>query len=160
MPYSKWITVHSIKESDFGFIRQLAAKQPAFTVPPPYVLWLLKETNARSCMVAEHTKFGSVGYILSLIVSLPQGNVLHVWQLATSKNGIEVGATDVLLLALRRLMRRARIRKVYFTAEPRSAQLRAIRRYAYVLFGTKPHTQQSLPSSVSRNERRFVISVR
>lgn len=111
-------------------------------------------------MIAEHVKLGPVGYLLSLVVNTPREKVLHVWQLAASKNGMEAGATDVLLLALRSFMRRENVRKVYFTSDPGSAQFRAIRRYAYVLFGVGLRSQQFLPHSISRNEREFVMAVK
>jgi hypothetical protein len=156
---SKWIRVRSLDVSDFRFIRRLASKQANFTVPPLYILWLLKQTNSRSCIVAEHLSLGRVAYLLSLIVSTPKGKVLYVWQVAASKRGQQAGATNVLLLALRAFMHRRRVQRVFFTSVPDSPHFRAIRRYAYALFGAAPRSQQTLPASVSRNEREFVIRV-
>lgn len=110
-------------------------------------------------MVAEHAKHGPVAYLLSLIVSAPRGKILYVWQMAASKRGLEAGATNVLLLALRALMHRVRVQRVFFTSVPDSPHFRAIRRYAYTLFGAAPRSKQILPVSVSRNERQFVIRV-
>src|SRR5437016_10449082 len=135
MQASKWIRVRPLKASDFKFIRRLASKQANFTVPPLYILWLLKQTNSRSCMVAEHAKLGPVAYLLSLIVSTPRGKILYVWQLAASKKGLQAGATNVLLLALRAFIHRVRVQRVFFTSIPDSPHFRAIRRYAYTLFG-------------------------
>jgi len=160
MRASKWIRVRPLEVSDFKFVRRLASKQPNFTIPPRYVLWLLKQTNARSCLVAEHAKNGPVAYLLSLLVSTPRGKALYIWQLAASKTGFHAGAIHALLLALRALVRRERVRRVFFTAIPESPELRAFRRYAYVLSGAVPRSQQLLPTSVSRNEREFVIAVK
>lgn len=160
MRASKWIYVRPLKVSDFGFIRRLASKKTNFTVPPPYVLWLLKQTNSPSCMVAEHAKLGPVGYLLSLLVGTPRGNVLYVWQLAASKSGLSEGGIHELLLALRSFMRRKRVQRVFFTAVPQSPELRAIRRYAYSLFGTALRSQQILPASVSRGEHEFMVRVK
>jgi hypothetical protein len=159
MPPSKWIRVRPLEVSDFSFVRRLASKQPHFTNPPRYVLWLLKQAHPRSCMVAEHVKFGPVAYLLSLLVSTSRGNVLYVWQLAASASGRRTGAIDVLLLALRNLVRRARVKTLFFTADPESSQFRAIRRYAYTLSRDVPHSHQKLPSTVSRNEREFTLKV-
>jgi hypothetical protein len=159
MRTSKWIRVRPLKVSDFGFIRRLASKKTNFTVPPLYVLWLLKQTNSRSCMVAEHVKLGPVAYLLSVPVCKPQNNVLYIWQLAASANGQRTGAIDVLLLRLRVFVRRMRIRSLRFTAIPNSPEFRAIRRYAYTLSAKAPRSNQGLPLMVSRNEREFTIAV-
>jgi hypothetical protein len=160
MRASKWIRVRPLEVSDFRFIRRLASKQANFTVPPLYILWLLKQTNSRSCMVAEHVRLGPVAYILSLLVSKPRGKVMYVWQLAASANGRRTGAIDMLLLGLRTFVRRKRIRSLLFTAIPDSPEFRAIRRYAYTLSGGRPRSHQELPSVVSRNEVEFTITVR
>jgi hypothetical protein len=159
MRTSKWIRVRPLEVSDFRFIRRLASKQENFTVPPFYVLWLLKETNGQCCLVAQHAKLGPVAYLLSILVTARRRKVLYVWQLAASKRGLELGATEVLLLTLRAFMRRTRVQKVFFTADPESAQFRAIRKYAYALYGAGLRHRRPLPSSVSRSEREFVVRV-
>jgi hypothetical protein len=159
MPASKLIRVRPLKISDFAFIRRVASKQANFTVPPLYVLWLLRRTNARSCMVVEHVKLGPVAYLLSILVSKRRQRILYVWQLAASKQGVRTGAIDVALLALRAFVRRAGIQKLFFTVDPVSPEFRAIRRYAYSLFGSRLARGQSLPGSVSRNEREYVVTV-
>lgn len=160
MRASKWIRVRPLRVSDFGFIRRLASKRANFTVPPLYVLWLLKQTNSRSCLVADHVKFGPVAYLLSLLVSTTRGKVLYVWQLAASKSGQRIGAIDVVLLGLRAFVRRTHIRSLVFTAIPDSPEFRAIRRYAYTLSAGRPRSHQELPSMVSPNEHEFTITVR
>jgi hypothetical protein len=157
MPASKWIRVRPLTISDFRFIRGLASKQVNFTVPPPYVLWLLKQTNPGSCFVAEHVKMGPVAYLLSVLVGTRRGNVLYIWQLAASRKGMRTGAIDVTLLALRRLVSRARVRKVFFTARPDASEFRAIRRYVNSLFGTDPRARRVLPAAVSRREFEYVF---
>jgi hypothetical protein len=159
MPLSKWIHVRELEATDFRFIRRLASRHANFTVPPPYVLWLLKQTNPRSCMVAEHVKLGSVAYLLSVLVGTPRGNVLYVWQLAASQRGARAGAIDVTLLALRRFVSRTRVRKVFFTACPETPEFRAIRRNVYSLFGAGVRAQQVLPAAVSRKECEYVFKL-
>jgi hypothetical protein len=160
MPYSKRIRVRSLEVSDFSFVRHLASKKPTFTSPPPYVLWLLKKAHSESCLVAEHGTFGPVAYLLSMPFKTPRGKALYVWQLAASKDGLRTGATNVLLLRLRVVMRRMRVHKLFFTAVPHSTEFRAIRRYAQVLYGQLPRSREKLPETVCRNEREFVIKVR
>jgi hypothetical protein len=159
MRLSKSIIVHPLEIPDFRFIRRLASKQDNFTIPPIYVLWLLKQTNSRSCMVAEHVKLGPVAYLLSLPVNNRRGTVLYIWQLAASKRGLQAGAIDELLLALRALMRRMRIQRVLFTSVPGSLEFRVIRRHAYSLFGVGLRSKQILPASVSRKEREFFVKL-
>jgi hypothetical protein len=145
---------------DFRFIRQLASKQFQFTRPPRYVLWLLTRTNSRSCIVAEDGKHGPIAYMLSLPVTSSREKTLYVWQLAASTQGRRNGAIHLMLLALRKLVRRMRIRSLVFTAVPDSPEYRAIRRYAKTLSGGAPRAKHSLPSRVSLNEHEFVIRVR
>jgi hypothetical protein len=156
---SKCIRVRPLRVSDFKFVRRLASKQRNFTVPPLYILWLLTRMNARSCMVAEYDKVGPLAYLVSFLVNSPRGKVLYVWQMAASKAGLQLGAIDLLLLKLRAFMRQSHIQRVFFTADPKSSEFRAIRRYAYALFDSVPRSQQILPTLVSRNERQFVMKV-
>jgi hypothetical protein len=160
MRHSKWIRVRPLQVSDFRFIRRLASKQPNFTSPPHYVLWLLKETNPRSCLVAEHAKLGPLAYLLSLPVHESQVKTLYVWQLAASASGQRTGAIHLLLVALRTLARRMRLKSVFFTAIPDSPDFRAIRRYAYALSRAVPRSHQRLPSTVSRSEFEFILKLR
>ncbi len=159
MHTSKWIRVRPLTVADFPFIRRLAAKQDGFTVPPPYVLWLLRRTNSRSCMIVEHVKSGPVAYLLSILVCEPREKVLYVWQLAASNKGMRTGAIDIALLALRAFVRRVGARKVLFTVDPKSPKFRAIRRYAHSLSAARVRPGQFLPDSISRHEREYVIKV-
>jgi hypothetical protein len=111
-------------------------------------------------MIAERGKFARVGYLLSIFVGTQKRKMLYVWQLAASKNGLPAGAIHDLLLALRSFMRRKQVQRVFFTAVPKSAELRAIRRYAYSLFGTPLRDQQVVPASVSRGEREFMVKIK
>jgi len=157
---SQPIRVRPMEVSDFQFIRRLASTQFQFTCPPRYVLWLLTRTNSRNCIVAEDTKYGPVAYLLSLPASTSRERALYIWQLAASSRGRRSGAIHLLLLALRKLVRRMRIRFLIFSAVPDSPEFRAIRRQARTIFGTVRDSHHVLPSGVSRNEHEFVIRVR
>jgi hypothetical protein len=153
------IRIRPMEVDDFRFIRHLASKQFQFTRPPHYVLWLLTRTNSRSCIIAEDTKHGPVAYLLSLPVNTPREKALYVWQLAASPRGRRSGAVHLLLLALRKLVRRMRMRFIIFSAVPDSPEFRAIRRQARTLFGAVPHPRHVLPSGVSRTEHEFIVRV-
>jgi len=159
MQTSKWIRIRALRPSDFGFIRRLASRQTDFTVPPLYVLWLLKRTNPRSCLIAEHPKHGPLAYLLAVLGARSTEKTLYVWQLATSKLGKRVGATDMVLLALRDFVRKEKVRTVLFTVEPGSSKFRAIRRYAYSLSARGCQARKFLPKFVSRNEREYIVRV-
>jgi hypothetical protein len=160
MPTAKSIRVRPLEVSDFAFIRRLSSKKTNFTVPPAYVLWLLKQTSSQSCMVAEHVKLGPLAYLLSVPFNKARRNVLYIWQLTASRKGQRTGAMNVLLLGLRSYVHRMKIRSLVFTAIPDSAEFRAIRRYAYALSAKEPTPSQELPSMVSRNECEFTIMVK
>src|SRR6185437_8623680 len=49
-PTSK-ISVRSLEVRDFSFVRELSSSQPNFTIPPPYVLWLLTRISPELCLV-------------------------------------------------------------------------------------------------------------
>jgi hypothetical protein len=110
--------------------------------------------------VAEHAKLGPIAYLLSLPIHKSQVKALYVWQLAASASGRRTGAIHLLLLSLRTLVRRMPVKLIVFSAIPDSPDFRAIRRYAYALFGDVPHSHQKLPSTVSRNEFEFMLKVR
>lgn len=149
--------VRPMQVDDFRFIQRLASKQFQFTRPPRYVLWLLTRTNSQFCIVAEDSKHHPMAYLLSLPVSKSREKNLYVWQLAASSRGRRNGAIHLLLLALRKMVRRERIRSVIFTSVPNSPECRAITRYARALSGGAPRSAQRLPPIVSQNEHEFVI---
>jgi hypothetical protein len=157
---SQTIRVRPMQVSDFQFIRRLASTQFQFTCPPRYVLWLLTRTNSRNSIVADDTKYGPVAYLLSLPVNTSRESALYVWQLAASSRGRRSGAIHLLLLALRKFVRRSRIRVLIFSAVPDSPEFRAIRRLARTTFGAVRDSRRVLPSGVSRNEHEFIIRVK
>jgi len=159
-PNSQTIRIRPMEVSDFQFIRRLASTQFQFTCPPHYILWMLTRTNSRNCIVAEDAKYGPVAYLLSLPVSTSRERTLYIWQLAASARGRRNGAIHLLLLALRKFVRRMRIRFLVFSAVPDSPEFRAIRRQARTIFGTVRDSRHILPPGVSRNEHEFVIRVR
>ena len=139
---------------DFGFIRDLAARQANFTVPPPYVLWLLLRIKDTVCLVAEHNNDGPVAYVLAVPIEAPS-KALYVWQLATSEAGQRRRATLNLLTHFIKIAKGMRIRKIAFSAIPGSPAFRMIRRYAVNVFSTTPEAISTIPSLISLNEREY-----
>jgi hypothetical protein len=155
MPSSKLIRARPLKVTDFAFIRRVASRQGDFTVPPLYVLWLLKRTNRGSCIVVEHPNFGPIAYLLS--IQTDRDRVLYVWQLAASKRGVQTGAIQIALVALRRFVRRVGVQKLLFTMNPNSPEFRAVRRFVYSLFGARVGRGRLLPGCISRHEREYAV---
>jgi hypothetical protein len=143
---------------DFDFIRDLAATQPNFTVPPPYVLWLLLRIKDAVCLVAEHNGEGLLAYVLAVPVEAPS-KALYIWQLASSKAGQRRSATLALLAEFRDIARRLQIRTIAFSTIPGSSAFRAIRRYAAKVFAATPQPQSIIPSLISPNESEYELEV-
>jgi len=139
---------------DFGFVRDLAAKQGNFTVPPPYVLWLMLKIKDAVCLVAEHSNEGLLAYLLAVPIEAPS-KALYVWQLATSEAGQRTTATLALLADFRNIAKRLRFRTIAFSTVPGSPALRAIRRYTAKVFSAIPESTSMVPSVVCPNENQY-----
>ena len=100
---SSHIHIRRLEVSDFAFVRGLASEQPNFTIPPPYVLWLLLKIRRNVCLIAEDDRVGPVAYLLA--VPVQPSNSLYVWQLAASEKGKRGGAVLQLLRELQRITR-------------------------------------------------------
>src|ERR1039457_6680692 len=92
-------SVRRLQVTDFTFVRDLAAVQPNFTIPPFYVLWLLLKIKSNIALIAEAENVGPVGYLLAFPVEPPAS--FYVWQLATSKNDRQGKGALLLLSKLR-----------------------------------------------------------
>lgn len=159
MQQYKSIRTRRLEVSDFEFVRRLASKQPHFTQPPKYVLWMLSQAHPESCLIAEHIKLGPMAYLLAMPFGSPRQRSLYIWQAASTVRGHRSGAMHVLLLAFRKLTKRIGARAVIFTTVSGSPQHRMIRRYAYSLSGRPPRISRPLPRAVSPNEHEFIIGV-
>src|SRR5258706_13912727 len=73
------VLVRPIRPSDFGFIRDMAATIEGYTVPPPYVLWMLGRLPGELCLIAEDRAQEPLGYMLAMSVGL-QSNEVFIWQ--------------------------------------------------------------------------------
>ena len=158
MPTASHIHVRQMEIGDFAFVRDLAAKQPNFTVPPPYVLWLLLKVKDAVCLVADHSTEGPLGYLLAVPIEAPS-KALHVWQLAASETGLRERATLVLLTHGSKIAQRLRIKAISFSTVPGSPAFRLIRRYALRFLSTTPETVSLIPSLVSPNEREYRLEL-
>jgi len=159
MPSGPHIHVRQLEIGDFEFVRELAAKQANFTVPPPYVLWLLLRIKDAVCLVAEHSSDGPLAYLLAVPVEAPS-KALFVWQLAVSKSDAHSQAMTALVSEIHLISRRLRISTVAFSAVPGSPQYRAIRQCIRRIAATSPEARAVLPLVVSRNETEYQVRLR
>lgn len=142
--------------TDFTFIRDVAARQPNFTIPPPYVLWLLLKIKGDICLVAEGPQKERLAYLLAVPVSDPAG-ALYVWQLATSVVSPE--AIYLLLSALRATAVAQRFDSIYFSAMPNSASLRTIQKHIR-MFSVEPVKTNIVPEFIAPGEVEFKVDLK
>jgi len=152
------IHIRPLELKDFTFVRELAAKQPNFTIPPPYVLWLLMKIKGSICLIAESESHDPLGYLLAVPVSDPPDS-LFVWQVATVGDRRNLSAITGLLTALRQSIDSLKIERLVFTALKDSPTFRAIRRDAFRIFQSKPIFISALPEIVAPDESEFEIEL-
>lgn len=158
MSNNSHLHVRPLETGDFDFVRELASKQRTFTIPPPYVLWLLMRIKGAACLIAERPECGQVAYLLAVPVEGPSKS-LFVWQLASSKGRTRTPAAIAVLTELRGFASRQRVRAIYFSMRPRSAAYRLISRYAGRLVARSPRLISTLPSVVSRDESEYRLDL-
>jgi len=158
MANSLHIHVRSLEIGDFDFVRDLASRQPNFTVPPPYVLWLLLRIKGSVCLIAEMVDEGQLAYLLALPVEGPTES-LFVWQLAAKETKLEDRGVLALLTELRNLVRARHVRTVLFSAPPNSAKQRLIAHYTNMLVAVTPRLISILPASVTSNEGEYRVDL-
>ena len=152
------ISVRSLEVRDFSFVRELSASQPNFTIPPPYVLWLLTRISPELCLVAEHPDKGPVGYLLALPISSPPKS-LYVWQLATFRRGSSEAAIAELIRCLRVSIKGRKFKKLVFSAQENTPTFRALKRLVRNETSVAPRRMSLLPNIVAPNEHEFSIDL-
>lgn len=158
MPDASHIHVRSLELADFTFVRDLASKQPNFTVPPSYVLWLLSRVKGAICLVAEQSDLGPVGYLLAGPIEATKES-LFVWQLATTENPSREQTSLVLLGSLKDIAATKAVQTIAFSARPRSAAYRLISQYTNKLVANTPRLMFALPSIVALDESEYRIDL-
>jgi hypothetical protein len=159
MANASHIHVRPLEIGDFGFIQKLASKQPNFTVPPSYVLWMMLRAKGTICLVAENAKMGPLAYLLAMTIENPN-KALFVWQLAASASRMREKAILALLAKFRNITVKLGCSSIAFSSVPKSSRYRAIRRYAWTVFSSVPRLVGSLPSAINPNESEFLLTVK
>jgi len=153
------IHVRPLEVGDFKFVQNLASKQPNFTVPSAYLLWLLLRVDGAICLVSEQSAQGPLAYLLALPVKDPRRSVF-VWQFATSEGRERDPASLALLTEFREVVAGLSAESIVFSSVPNSIAYRAVRRYAWKIFSSVPKAMSSLPPAVSLIEREFLLPLR
>ncbi|MCU1284077.1 MAG: hypothetical protein JWO13_427 [Acidobacteriales bacterium] len=158
MPPKRDIIVRPVRVEDFQFIRDLAARQPNFTIPPAYVLWLLLRIKGDICLIAEDDRGNLLAYLLAVPIESPEKS-LYVWQLASAEAGAEQGAVYQLLLRLRDLCRKLGTQSVIFSALADSSEFRVVRQHLSTILGKHPKMTAQLPPLIAPDEAEFRIDL-
>ena len=145
--------------SDFSFVRALAAEQRSYTVPPPYVLWMLSRFHGDLCTVAEAAGEGPVAYLLGMSTTAPP-QVVFVWQLASTIRGRSLNAPFRLVAHLRKIAAKLKVRTILYTATRGSVQEQLIRSLAERVFHRLPEPAFEVPQAVCRSEYTYSFLVR
>jgi hypothetical protein len=153
------IHVRPLEIGDFQFVQGLASKQPNFTVPSAYLLWLLLRIDGAICIASEHSRKGPLAYLLALPVKEPKRS-MFVWQFAASDGPEREAASLALLTKSREVAVGLGVESVIFSSVPNSAAYRVIRRYAWKVFSAVPKAISNLPSLVNPIEREFILPLK
>jgi hypothetical protein len=153
------VHVRKMEIGDFEFVRELAAQQSNFTVPPPYVLWLLLRIKGAITLIAEDNAEGPLSYLLAVPIESPADG-LYIWQLATKEHAHQSEVTLAVLEKLRGLVFRSHIQSIAFSAVPDSPALRVFRIYASKLGSGEVRPVGALPLSVEPTEGEYHVDIR
>ena len=152
------IHVRPLEIGDFAFVQDLASKQPNFTVPLVYVLWLMLRIKGAICLIAEHSSEGPIAYVLAVPVTGPDESIF-VWQLAASKGTERARATRALLVEFQDIASELAVRCIVFSSVPDSPAFRTIRRLARTVFSSIPEVLHALPPAVDAKESEFLLNL-
>ena len=158
MSNRKQVSVRVLNASDFEFVREIASKQPNFTIPPPYVLWLLLKIGADLCLIAESPQGDRLAYILAVPMSEPGGSIF-VWQLATTDTPLASVALLRLVKKLKEICDTSRTRTLFFTAIPGTGSMRMIKHVVREVFATEPREVREVDRFVAPGETEFRIDL-
>lgn len=158
MAKASTIHVRQLHTRDFPFIRDLAAQRPNFTIPAPYVLWLLMHIKGDICLVAEEKRKGQIAYLLAVPVEGRRRSI-YVWQLASAVSQTRENAVLPMLRKLRDITEEAKVECIFFSALPRSAEFRRIRAYIRTVWSTKPKATKALQHAIAPGETEYRIDL-
>jgi hypothetical protein len=150
------VLVRPVKLPDFQFIRGLSSTIGGYTVPPPYILWMLTRFQGELCLMAEDAAREPLGYMLAMTAGIGSTEIF-IWQLATNYRGQRLRAGTALASHVRRLVKKYGIERITFTAVPDSVGTLSIASLAKQMFGRTPRMGARLPRSVSASEREFQL---
>jgi hypothetical protein len=152
------VLIRPVKVEDFQFIRDLAGEQENFTIPPPYVLWMLLKAKDDLCLVATSSSGTPLAYLLAIQIDTPPQSI-YVWQLASTGGGKSAAATEFLLLGLRTFTKARQIEHIVFSATPGSASFKLIGKYCEQVFKATPRSLGILPRIVAPDEHEYILDL-
>ena len=141
---------------DYSVIASIAKECPGFTVPEPYILWMLSETQGDFCRVATDESSAEVlGYILTL--KSADGEELFVWQIAVAP-GQPKQAYEIMRFLLDEVLELAKahhISRVRFSCSERREE--RLTRLAEQVCNVKPMQGNQVPIKADIPENEFSV---
>ena len=159
MPSISKITVRPLEVRDFSFVRELAASQPNFTIPPPYVLWLLTRIGPELCLIAERPDKEAVGYLLAVPITNPPKS-LYIWQLVARRTRHSQRTVVELIHCLKARVKGRKFNDLIFSAQENTTTFRALKRLVRKEASATPLRMSLLPDIVAPNEYEFSVDLR
>jgi|SRR5208337_5326047 len=147
------LSVRPATALDAEFICKLASSVEGYTVPTPYVLWMLTRFHKDWSAVAEEGR-KQLGYMLAFPAS---DATVFVWQFACTFRGQRLHAPDALASHLKRMTAEGGFRQIIFTTVPQSAAERAVRSIVRRVFKASIQKITGLPEQVPGEEWEYVL---
>jgi hypothetical protein len=144
---------------DLDFIQALASRTHGYTLPAPYVLWLLIRYHSEHSALVEEAGGKPLGYMLAMRVDLAPPAVF-VWQFACTFSGQRLKAPDALASHLKKTVKRNGIDQIIFTAPPNTPQEHSVKNLCQRIFAISPRRRERLPRRISDNEFEYILKLK
>lgn len=152
------LLVREARADDANFVAQLASMQPSFTVPTPYVLWMLTVASPSLSLVTTTMDGHRIGYLLAIPCE-PPGRAVFLWQIAVASNHSSVRASHVMLEEMLMRCRRMRITRVLFSMRSSPKLIHWARRAALSLVWKAPLKLGAVPVEDAIPESLFELRI-
>jgi hypothetical protein len=144
---------------DLDFIQALASQTPGYTLPAPYVLWLLGRYHSKYSAVVEEAGGKPLAYMLAIPVDT-EPPAVFVWQFACTFRGQRLKAPDALTTHLKQITERNGIHRLIFTAVPKTPQEHFVKNLCQRIFAASPMRRKRLPRQISDNEFEYILKLK
>ena len=114
----KFLTTRGLRPEDANDIARIAASAKGFTIPSPYMVWMLSISNGQLSRVLRTSANGLEGYLLAVMCE--DKKHAFVWQFAISPAGSmnKIDASNILVEDFIKQAIAHGITGIYFTSQP------------------------------------------